>query len=273
MTWSGLILPYIEQSVLYDSLAPKGIGMWTGNNLTLLQEAKLGAYQCPSAPETRETFNDGRGVNPRYRSNYNVAVAGLLGCTVCPNGPGGDNVCDCWEQHFDDWGPTDPRYDGAFAAGGNNATPISYNFANMVDGTSSTIFAGEVCRVVYNGNTNNFIYIGGINPQDQFGRWSSSTGHPINSPDTGIRGMTAFRSYHPGGAQFLLGDGSSRLISENVDRILYVQLGTGSTANRSWCRSVTVRAWGGARCGNVRSLQDIGSLACTSAALEDIDGT
>lgn len=226
MLWSGLILPFMEQTALYNSLTPKGLGMWTGTNLTLLQQARIGAYQCPSAPEIAIPFNDGRGVNPRYHSNYNVAVAGLIGCTICPNGPAGDNVGDYWEQHFDDWGPTDARYDGAFMTGGNNATPLSLNFANIKDGTSNTIFAGEVCQVSYNTNTNNYIYIGGINAQDQFGRWSSSTGIQMNNPDTGIRGMSGFRSYHPGGAQFLLGDASSRFISENIDRITYAWLGT-----------------------------------------------
>ena len=92
---------------------------------------------------------------------------------------------------------------------------------------------------MYNGNTNNFMYIGGINAQDQFGRWLSSTGLPINWYETGIRGMTSFRSYHPGGAQFLLGDGSSRFISENVDQIISAQLGTRiGGESRSWCRSV-----------------------------------
>ena len=131
MLWSGLILPYMEQAALYESITPQGIGMWTGNNLTLLQEARIGTYQCPSAPEAREAFNDGRGVNPRYRSNYNVSVAGLLGCTVCPNGPGGDNVGDFWEQHFDALGPDRRSLRRAFATGGNNATPICYNFSNI----------------------------------------------------------------------------------------------------------------------------------------------
>lgn len=35
-----------------------------------------------------------------------------------------------------------------------------------------------------------------------------------------------FRSYHVGGAQFLLGDGSSRMISENLDRGIFNALGT-----------------------------------------------
>jgi hypothetical protein len=133
---------------------------------------------------------------------------------------------DWWEQHFDDSGVTDARYDGAFMTGGSNATPMALNFSAITDGTSNTIFAGEVCQVVYNGNTNNYIYIGGYNPQDQFGRWCGSTGIQMNNPDTGIRGMSGFRSYHPGGAQFLLGDASGRFISENIDRTTYAWLGT-----------------------------------------------
>jgi hypothetical protein len=36
----------------------------------------------------------------------------------------------------------------------------------------------------------------------------------------------AFGSYHVGGAHFLLGDGSVKFISENIDLLLYRGLGT-----------------------------------------------
>jgi len=240
MIWSGLILPFVEQAPLYNSLTPKGVGMWlptvSATNWALLCDARIAAYQCPSAPEIGIRFSDGRippGIaaptpTTRYHSNYNVSVSGLAGCTMCPlpaTYPAGWNL-DWWEQHFDDGGPTDVRYDGAFMTGGNNATPIALNFSNMIDGTSNTIFAGEVCQVSYNTSTNNYIYIGGYNAQDQYGRWSSTTGIQMNSPDTGQRGWSCFRSYHPGGAQFLLGDASGRFISENIDRITYAYLGT-----------------------------------------------
>ena len=220
MIWSGMLLPFIEQAPLWNNITPKGsTTLWTGNNLTLLQQAKIAGYMCPSAPEANQPFDDGRGVNPRYHSNYNVSVSGLMGCTMCTGGG------DTWEQHFDDWGGvggTDSRYDGAFHAREFRAM----TFADIVDGTSNTIFAGEVCQVQYNGRTNQYIYIGGINPNDEFGRWSSTTGIQMNSPDTDQRGRSAFRSRHPGGAQFLLGDGSCKFIAETIDRVTYAWLGT-----------------------------------------------
>ena len=40
------------------------------------------------------------------------------------------------------------------------------------------------------------------------------------------RGAYAARSLHEGGAQFLLGDGTVRFISENIDLNVYQDLGT-----------------------------------------------
>ncbi len=48
----------------------------------------------------------------------------------------------------------------------------------------------------------------------------------MNSPDTRQIGRNGFRSRHPGGAQFLMGDGSARFLSENIDRVTYAALGT-----------------------------------------------
>jgi len=217
MVWSGLLLPFVEQQALWNSITPKGsLTLWTGTNLTYLQQAKIAGFQCPSAPESGSTFDDGRGVTPRYHSNYNCAVSGLMGCSVCTGGNSYN------EEHFDDFATTSTAYDGAFNTWGR----ICYTFASITDGTSNTIFVGEVCQLSTNSYTNKYIYIGGINPQDQLGRWEASTGVQMNSMDTSWIGFSGFRSRHPGGALFLLGDGSAKFLSETIDRSTYAYLGT-----------------------------------------------
>lgn len=37
---------------------------------------------------------------------------------------------------------------------------------------------------------------------------------------------SGFKSYHPGGANFVMGDGSVHLLSEGIDHQLYANLGT-----------------------------------------------
>lgn len=52
------------------------------------------------------------------------------------------------------------------------------------------------------------------------------TGHILNSPDSDHRDVSA---PHVGYANFALGDGSVRGLSENIDFLLYQSLGTRSS--------------------------------------------
>jgi len=51
-------------------------------------------------------------------------------------------------------------------------------------------------------------------------------GFTIHAPNSPEADEAEFSSRHPGGAHFLLGDGSVRLISNDVDRHVYQALGT-----------------------------------------------
>jgi hypothetical protein len=179
---------------------------------------RLPVYQCPSAPEASEIFNDGRGVELRYRANYGIVISGTIGNTLPPYNS------NTWQQHFDDWGATDARYDGPFACRENT----TYTLANVVDGTSNTLFAGERTRQRSSGiNTGaNYIYIGTGNPQDEYGRFCGSTGIELNAANLAQIGRSGFSSKHPGGSQFVLGDGATVFLDEGIDRLVYSALGT-----------------------------------------------
>jgi prepilin-type processing-associated H-X9-DG protein len=57
--------------------------------------------------------------------------------------------------------------------------------------------------------------------------YGTANGDPAPGTNISIPAMySGFTSWHPGGAQFLLGDGSVRLISENVNATTYQNLGT-----------------------------------------------
>lgn len=225
--WSGFLLPFMEQKPLWDKIVGHGFDInWADNGVNeAVAATKLTAYQCPSSIEAGETWSEARydvtteSVNNRYRASYGVVVSGTVGIDVSQYVTGGPNRSGETNQHLDDGGIGHARYDGPF--GMQNR---SYSFANLNDGSSNTLFLGERAR--RNIGQRNYLYIGAANARDSYAKFCGSTGIEINSTNTSHRGWACFASYHPGGAQFLVGDGSSRFVSENVDRYAYSSLGT-----------------------------------------------
>jgi len=222
--WSGLLLPFAEQGDLWDRIvnagsAPLSID-WTSPDSLAVVRSKLPFYQCPSAPESSETFNDGATITGRYRGNYGACISGAIGPSGASYGS------DTWQQHFDDWGATDSRYDGAMPCREVQAKNRGFSETDISDGLSKTIFVGERCRNLANGNSN-YTYIGTNAVNDQFGKFCGSTGIQMNFfSETGQRGWSGFSSRHPSGAQFVNCDGSTSFLQEGIDRVVYAALGT-----------------------------------------------
>jgi prepilin-type N-terminal cleavage/methylation domain-containing protein/prepilin-type processing-associated H-X9-DG protein len=110
-------------------------------------------------------------------------------------------------------------------------------FAEVSDGLSKTILAGET-----NFGQLDYMWTSGASvgqPRYGLGEWAwgyggasfGTTGTAINRHnDTSITSktqrLTAFRSDHPGGANFIFGDGSVRYLVETIDPDAYADLGT-----------------------------------------------
>ncbi|MCR4411823.1 MAG: DUF1559 domain-containing protein [Thermoguttaceae bacterium] len=108
------------------------------------------------------------------------------------------------------------------------------SFRDVTDGLSNTMFLGEC--------------IGALCITQNFGTqcWAT-TAHPINymnqsliaNPPTPANPRwdesIGFRSYHPGGANFLLGDGSVRFLSETIDGVVYRGM-----ASRTGAETITI---------------------------------
>jgi hypothetical protein len=112
--------------------------------------------------------------------------------------------------------------------------------AEVEDGLSNTIFVGEV-RPKCSGHVRQ----GWSNSN----KWGAFTQIPINfdtcrtlaeAQALGLDGCRAdcnwnaevgFKSRHPGGAQFAIGDGSVRFIAETIDMKLYNYLGDRADRN------------------------------------------
>ena len=109
--------------------------------------------------------------------------------------------------------------------------------ADVVDGTSNTLFVGEVTgdaagtgkNIQIDHKQHGFIW-------PEFSNFS--TYHGINGPGSipgsgtfNKTGNDSFSSYHPGGCHFLLVDGSVTFISQNVNQPLLTALTTRNGAN------------------------------------------
>jgi len=126
-------------------------------------------------------------------------------------------------------------YTAPGTGGSNPAGPFwrcgysaSINFAGISDGLSNTIFFGEVSVRCTRAARTGWHHTEGMNG-------FTFTIIPINYPtceevNSGCRSNLSsaswgFKSEHPGGAQFAIGDGSVRFLSQTIDHWTYQYLG------------------------------------------------
>jgi len=208
--WAMYLLPQIDQAPLYESLD-------VGNGslgLALLDTVKLGlmfntfpAFRCPS--DTAPDLNDEQTQLDTTGTAHFVATSNY----VAANGAGsfsGDSTA-----------PGGEKLKGAF--GQNSRSKIR----NFTDGTSNTIMIGERSWRLNNPGGNPK----GCSAASLFGCGSDGTNplrrRPLASGIGAINSLLddtvgrpqceqGYSSRHVGGAQFLLGDGAVRFISENI---------------------------------------------------------
>jgi prepilin-type N-terminal cleavage/methylation domain-containing protein/prepilin-type processing-associated H-X9-DG protein len=180
--WGAHILSGLEQSALAEQ-----IRLTVAIDDPLHDPArlkKLDVFRCPSDPKLDDHFTldaeDGSGpLLDLARASY-VAMFGTLELEDCEGL--GSQQC---------------RSDGPFYH--NSKT----NFRDILDGLTSTILAGE--RSVRVGDST---WTGSVSGgEEAFARVMGIADHTPNHPHSHL---DDFGSHHPGGAQFLLGDGSVR---------------------------------------------------------------
>jgi prepilin-type N-terminal cleavage/methylation domain-containing protein len=250
--WSWLvgILPYIEQANLYSSF---DLNMWVrdsagaltmGNNNhnalgvnRALRQKVIAAYICPSSPHPglRNAQTNGgyrwNGTSNAAGTDYVGSLGHIWGgwkdCGAVPDSlvnnalPGtgfgrkGSNPGTPWVNG--DWNEDMSRINGIFKYSGGT------RIRDVTDGTSNTIAVFENMHWRGgNGQSFNRNY-------SNYGAWVSPLGaihnlrNPINNTNRAWQqGQNDLRcespsSYHTGGVQVALTDGSVRFISENID--------------------------------------------------------
>jgi prepilin-type N-terminal cleavage/methylation domain-containing protein len=225
------ILPYIEQQSVFDAFDfrfgtdnqqyPAGV-----NNGMRIVGTEIPTFICPSDGQNVRLGNAPTFVMPsNYQGNHGASAS----LSDSPN-------CSC---------PLFATFQGFSRAGtsvNNPAGPFTRNglnfmckFSAIPDGLSNTILMGEVRADCSNHARNGW---------SNSNRWGIFTQIPINfdscfadlatAQAAGKDGCAArcnwnsevgYKSRHPGGAQFLLGDGSTRFFSETIDMWVFQFLG------------------------------------------------
>ena len=199
--WASFTLPYLEQGNLWDNLIDFNRSMLEPTN-QLARETYLKVLRCPSDTPTNKQFFLGRDGVPNSvlvrlgTANY-IGVHGTRELERCEGLPIG-------RQCFSD---------------GSFYHLSKTRFRDIADGTSSTFAVGER-SAKYGFST----WTGFAKDGDRaFSRILGITDHP----PTNLHGhFDDFSSYHPAGTNFLMMDGSVRLIIQSIDMRVYRALAT-----------------------------------------------
>ncbi|PQO33432.1 prepilin-type cleavage/methylation domain-containing protein [Blastopirellula marina] len=198
MGWGTFLLPFVEQSALYDEMKAAGAYKQAWFNITAMDpfaKTVVDAFICPSDPSG--------GLNSHLhdygKSNY--------------TGVGG-------AHYLKGSGANGTFYDNSFV-----------KFRDMTDGLSNVAMVGERSTLLKSGWTQKkgTLWIGGSTSSEYYlnNAIVSSGYYSIN----GAAGSFNFTSAHPGGAIFLFGDGSAHFLSETIDGTTYRNLGSISDGN------------------------------------------
>ncbi len=220
-TWSNFVMPYIEQSALYNITVGTQplMGMTVVNPLTLpLLKTGLGTFRCPSdsGPVTNDLPSESHFV-------YGLGTGGdpwfLNGTTAGPKTALGTSNYVAMHHHRQHQisGNALWTYNGGF--GPNSST----RFGSISDGTSNTIAIGERAYQVSGVTMGAAVWAGcaaAWHDDCIDDSWATAIS-PMNPTQTAIYDkyarQQALSSNHTGGVQVGLFDGSVHFISQNID--------------------------------------------------------
>jgi prepilin-type N-terminal cleavage/methylation domain-containing protein len=206
--WGTMILPYLDQSPLYNQFNAN-FGIHDPVNVPFIDNV-LPAWQCPSDPkpdkwQIEEEGSPGTVLAELPTANY-IGAFGTEALDGCENPPGTAPVNANGQC----------RGDGIFY---HNSR---VRMRDITDGTTNTLMVGERRTDTVLGWFSTWPGMV-AEGEEAFQRVLGSADHVPNDP---LGHLDDFSSMHEGGAQFALGDGSVRFISENIDHGLYQSLAT-----------------------------------------------
>ena len=248
--WGSFILPNIEQSAIYNLFIADTANFWI----------PIGCMGNANVPPAGSTGTNSDGYGTRHQVNTTAgggAARTVLSVFMCPsdlwpnqtptNSYGKSNYLgnmgsDTSGGNWASWtNPNGGIMNGMLLQSNNNDRTWTVNMNQVIDGTSNTVFVGEITATAnYPINMNTFPIWAGGNPnfagqgrQHNYFRLMDPA-YPLNLK-TGTNSDRCFGSQHGGGANFLFADGSVRFLTDGIDVNVYKAVGTrnGAEANSS----------------------------------------
>ncbi len=230
-TWATLILPQLEQQSLFDAI-DHTVPLSHPNNAAVVETA-VSAYICPSDPLAQDPIllNRGDPIGTNPESSAMLSYTGSMGptqpngCPMCPVDRAYPNNWCCQGCNYGSTGSPCGVEDGSTV--GMFARWIrSIKFSEVSDGLSNTVMIGETlpAHSIWNG-----VFV--VN----FPLGYMTVPINVMDSDEGAHGgqtrllwatTAGYKSLHPGGAQFCMGDGSVSFKSEAIDHYVYAAMGT-----------------------------------------------
>ncbi len=206
--WGAFVLPYMEQQSLYDTVRPGEGSIYSAVNDDPVRrqamQTPIATHNCPS-----DIIKE-NGTNPcRMFDSYEIACSNYVGNNSSDEFVASDNG---------DWA-------GLFVQ------DQSLRLGDVLDGTSNTIALGERAWQFRDNNGVRYgqwaaVVWGTRNKTDlsrqcdnlSVGVYKLNLSGTVQPADKAtMRGMRSYSSRHPGGANFLLADGSVRFVSETIE--------------------------------------------------------
>ena len=233
-----LLLPYFDQAPLYNTINHSAaMGSWLNGGSKPLAgggtvptanatagSMKLVALLCPT--DSGKQFHGGfdgyygcvAGVNS-YKSNYGFSTYDGQGSGIWSN---------------------EPQYSRGMFGAMSNAS-----MRDLSDGSSNTVAVAETTLNIYDGETGswacaqhvgNGVQFWNLNGQRKINDWACCGWGPgtpwsVQNPQGKLGEWGTVGSMHTGGVQVLLGDGTVRFISENIDGVTRQRLATIADGN------------------------------------------
>lgn len=234
--WFRLLLPYLEQSNLYTKLDSNyGVNHEASGNRALIAGRFFPVASCPSNPKS------GTGVTVSGDVFVDLSVPAQGGMYRPSGGPCRNDAGnkDC-QQNPDSTQPGQQTFcskntgsiEGGWRRPHRNSSGTRGMFArgvsririrDVTDGTSNTIMLGEA-----KAHYNPFGSVWAQNVPAAMFHLKINSSFLKAVEDAGRVSWTdasGFSSYHTGGAQFLLADGSVRFLSESMSYLTYCRMG------------------------------------------------